>query len=295
MARQRFTTRDETTTDLLKVPDVTEVAVGSSNLTLDVLSSDPTSPANGEVWLLSDGSLSTRAGGSTANIVANGETASNKNVSGGYPGLSVFKLQLLNTGGVQTAGSITSTLEYDIDGSNPIAFSLQQNLDVETDQAGTIPVMRDITSGDEANIRVDVLSSDPTTQADGDLWLLSTPAFWARVSGVDYGIKLYADPEVVDFTDMLSDGHRGGSQTISATGTISAVDQLILASNTISVTLPTPSASISGREYVIVNNDTGVITITNTISGTASRTLAAQYNYIRVQCDTVNWYMVGSG
>ncbi len=99
-----------------------------------------------------------------------------------------------------------------------------------------------------------------------------------------------------------STNHVNGSfarayRAITALRTLDATDYLIdCTSGTFTVTLPT-AVGITGREYVIKNSGTGVITIgtttAQTIDGVTTWTLPAQYDFYKVTSDGANWIITG--
>lgn len=76
---------------------------------------------------------------------------------------------------------------------------------------------------------------------------------------------------------------------------MTATDGVILASNTITVTLPPVASAEVGKHYTVKNVGTGTITIapaSGTLDGAANKTLAVQYSSIDVVTDGTNWYEV---
>lgn len=84
---------------------------------------------------------------------------------------------------------------------------------------------------------------------------------------------------------------------ITALRTLDATDHIVdCTSGTFTVTLPT-AVGITGREYVVKNSGTGVITIdgngSETIDGQTTWSLPAQYDSITVVSDGANWIIIG--
>ncbi|THG30666.1 hypothetical protein [Naasia lichenicola] len=84
----------------------------------------------------------------------------------------------------------------------------------------------------------------------------------------------------------------------TAAYTLGASDAVVdFTSGTVNATLPT-SAGIAGREYLIKNSGTGVITVvttsSQTIDGASTYSLSTQYKYVRVQSNGANWIVIGN-
>jgi len=81
-------------------------------------------------------------------------------------------------------------------------------------------------------------------------------------------------------------------RSISALRTLDATDCIILATGTYTVTLPT-AVGISGRQYMIANVGTGVISIattsSQTINGVTTDSLFTQYALLVLISDGANW------
>lgn len=90
-------------------------------------------------------------------------------------------------------------------------------------------------------------------------------------------------------------------QEVAANFTIRAEDHLVLATGTITVTLPDPGAEFQGgtvpigREYIVKNTGAGTVTVdvagTPTVDGSASKSLAAGAT-LRTITDGANWIVV---
>lgn len=82
---------------------------------------------------------------------------------------------------------------------------------------------------------------------------------------------------------------------VSTTYTILSSDDVILADGTFDVTLPS-AVGLEGKEYVIKNVGSGAITVypdgSETIDGSASVSLASQYDSVRVVSNDVVWYEI---
>jgi hypothetical protein len=83
------------------------------------------------------------------------------------------------------------------------------------------------------------------------------------------------------------------------TYTITATDSIIdCTSGTFTVTLPT-AASITGRQYIIKNSGTGVITVAAASSrrrlmGATTYSLGSQYKYVVVVSNGANWIIIAN-
>lgn len=78
---------------------------------------------------------------------------------------------------------------------------------------------------------------------------------------------------------------------------MAALDGLVLANGTITVTLPDVSLAdvVIGRRYTIKNIGTGTVTIVpaaGTIDGAASFVMAVQYSSVDFVTDGTNWFTV---
>jgi len=87
-------------------------------------------------------------------------------------------------------------------------------------------------------------------------------------------------------------------KTVTANYTATESDNTILVNasgGAVTVTLPSPSG-IAGRWYSIKKIDSSVnaVTVSGSIEGASSYTLASQYKYVRVQTDGSAWYIFGS-
>jgi hypothetical protein len=72
-----------------------------------------------------------------------------------------------------------------------------------------------------------------------------------------------------------------------------ADDEIVLASGTSTITLPT--TPVAGRRYTVKNSGTGTITITSasgTIDGAATAVITSQYNSLDFVSDGTNWFTV---
>lgn len=120
-------------------------------------------------------------------------------------------------------------------------------------------------------------------------------------STVGSGAKSLADFQVggvsrakVENTGRFtSTGVATAVRTVTASTTIADNDYTIRFNSTspISQALPTTSVA-TGQIYVLKNINTGVVTITNTIEGTANRTLATQYVSLTVQWNGTNYDII---
>jgi len=177
-----------------------------------------------------------------------------------------------DTGWVQVTDNVT------IIGTDPIIFT--QFSGAGTYLAGTgLTLTGNIFS---ANIGTDIQAYD----AD-----LASIAGLAGTSG--YLIKTGAGSWTLDTST-----HYSRIISVITTNTVatfnSGVDYVYLASNTISVTLPTAVANQS--IYTVKNKGTGVITInttsSQTIDGSVSITLPVQYEAVSLVSDGSNWNII---
>lgn len=89
----------------------------------------------------------------------------------------------------------------------------------------------------------------------------------------------------------------GGAEVISSPTTnytVAGTDTVVLASNTITVTLPT-AASSTGRKIFVKNIGTGTVTVATAggnIDGAATAVISKQYNAITVVSDGTNWWII---
>lgn len=103
------------------------------------------------------------------------------------------------------------------------------------------------------------------------------------------------------YTEVRGNTNFPDNQTIvtkSTNYTITSLDYMVLASGTTTITLPT-AVGIPGAVYVIKNTDashtvTIATTSSQTIDGVTSKTLAAQYKYMTVISDGVNWNIIAN-
>lgn len=87
--------------------------------------------------------------------------------------------------------------------------------------------------------------------------------------------------------------------TVTANYSMAALDAIVLASNTISVTLPALGTSgngvIVGKRYTIKNVGIGTVTVlppSGTIDGAGSFVMTVQYSSIDIVTDGTNWFTV---
>lgn len=102
-------------------------------------------------------------------------------------------------------------------------------------------------------------------------WLLkSSAASWQQIANID------APPAIT---------------TKTANYAMLPTDGTVLASNSITITLPAATAAIPDHRYTIKNVGTGVITISPNVDG-AAKTLTVQYSSIDVVSDGANYFEV---
>ena len=126
----------------------------------------------------------------------------------------------------------------------------------------------------------------PTTPADGDVWITAAGEFFARLNGVS-----------VD----LSAGGGGGSPwtyTLQTGTTYTAVaGDFVVASNTGTVTITLPSGhSVNDTIIVKKTGSGGTVTVdgnaSETIDGSLTFVLTAQYSSITLISDGTNWLVI---
>lgn len=148
-----------------------EFVTGDAPFNVDILSADPTSPTNGDLWVIDTGGnnyeLRVHDGGVTYSVAGGGG-------GGGHT--------------IQEEGSdLTQRTNLNFIGAAVTATDNAGN--DATDVTITAP---ELISGD-AFANVDVLSADPTTPANGDIWIKDTGVvrtFNARIVGVTYSVAL---------------------------------------------------------------------------------------------------------
>lgn len=87
-------------------------------------------------------------------------------------------------------------------------------------------------------------------------------------------------------------GNIKDSITKSSNYTITELDNSILATGTINITLPAAYKKFDAP-FTITNIGSGIVTITGTISGIVNPTLNSQYSYMTIYSDGVNYYVQG--
>lgn len=141
---------------------------------------------------------------------------------------------------------------------------------------------KEIIFGDEANISVDVLTLDPVTTVDGDVWLKSSPI--AHVA-----TQIGADIYRIDAN--------GAQQTATSTA---PSKRFVVADSTagdVTITLPTVAGN-EGLTFVVIKKVAGnnvylEATGAETLNGDATATavtLTTAYESTRVVCDGVEWF-----
>lgn len=85
-------------------------------------------------------------------------------------------------------------------------------------------------------------------------------------------------------------------QTITNNYTMLATDGIVLASGTITITLPTIASATQGRRHTVKNNGSGVVTIVAQggalIDGSSSIAIATSMNSLDFFHDGNNWWVV---
>lgn len=118
---------------------------------------------------------------------------------------------------------------------------------------------------------------------------------------------LITDPETLKYAKALNvelDGFRREinkyvgkvvTTSLTAATTLTASDDVVLASGTFTITLPIV-ASTAGKTYFIKNIGTGTITIdgasTETIDGETTITLSSQYDFVVITSDGSEWHII---
>jgi len=132
------------------------------------------------------------------------------------------------------------------------------------------------------------------TDSTADSWMI-TDNFSSRNSSTNLPTLLGTNHQIRGNIGFNSFNY--GYLAITALRTLDVTDHVVnCTSGTFTVTLPT-AVGIKGREYVIKNSGTGVITIdgagTETIDGALTQTLPAQYDFYKVTSDGANWIITG--
>lgn len=148
----------------------------------------------------------------------------------------------------------------------------------------------------------------PTTPVNGDLWSTTTGLF-QRINGTSrqfadlnstqtLSAKTLTTPTI---TTPIVNGVTFGltAQTTAYTATASVTVILCNATTAaFTVTLPT-AVSVAGRQYTIKKTDSSANAVTvgttssQTIDGSATYSLPAQYNFVTVVSDGTNWMRIG--
>jgi hypothetical protein len=278
------------------------------NIRVEDLGSDPNTLVNGDLWI-AGGIFKIRTGGSTIATSVGAELLANKNTVSGYPGLDAddqavgggFALELYNdiTNGSNDAGEGRAIIAYESDNGADappdFRLTLQKNPNAETGlagQAGTIPVMENITPGDKPSLILPVDAVDPSTIVNGDIWTKSNKTFNQQQSGIKYAVTLSAGKTLRTFTSGAINESPLDDDDVAALIEVSATD-----GNGGTLALPSAAAINEGREFDIVRTDAqaGTITVSNAVekSGGAYLALATQYEAVRVRSTGSVWVVVG--
>ncbi len=152
-----------------------------------------------------------------------------------------------------------------------------------------------IHSGNTGTAQVITRSGD-SAGAIGALSILSTNSgggnAYALIASSGLSGFGTASPTSVLHTTSFATGYTAQTSNYA----ISATDYTVnCTSGTFTATLPT-AVGIIGRQYVIKNSGTGVITLattsTQTIDGAATQSLISQYDSITVQSNGANWIII---
>lgn len=85
---------------------------------------------------------------------------------------------------------------------------------------------------------------------------------------------------------------------VTLAGNYTAVigDDTILCNGTLTVTLPAVSSNLIGKQYIITNIGTGVVTVdanaSELISGQLTQSIVTRYDSMTLECDGSAWYIV---
>ncbi len=120
----------------------------------------------------------------------------------------------------------------------------------------------------------------------------SSNALTVSIVGNEVGIGNRGPTSLLDVSGPIATAIK----TVTANYTVASTDSTILASGSITVTLPSASG-ISGREYIIKNIGASTVTVASSsglIDGSSTFSLGSQYETITVQSDGTNWWIISS-
>jgi len=114
----------------------------------------------------------------------------------------------------------------------------------------------------------------------------------------DSAVRRYAEMLNIELDGLKRDLNKYVGRlvvsTYSSSDTLNADDELVLASGTITITLP-PATNTTGKVYYIKNTDTGVVTIdgdgSETIDGETTQTVN-QYECTTIVSDGTEWHII---
>lgn len=207
---------------------------------------------------------------------------------------------LLRFGGEGASNFQGGYIQYDAAGN---AFIIGTHNTADELNASDVEVMLIPRAGTSVTFNV------PLTPVSNDLAAIGSPSLgWSDLFLASGGVinwnngdvslthssnKLALSGGEFSFDSSLSGAYRG----ITALRTLDNTDYFIdCTANTFTVTLPT-AVGITGRQYIIKNSGTGVITVdgngSETIDGQTTWALPAQYDSITIMSDGANWKIIG--
>ena len=108
------------------------------------------------------------------------------------------------------------------------------------------------------------------------------------------GIGTTSPNSILNVNGSLSTAYVAKTANYTATISDYAIN---CTANTFQITLPT-AVGITGRNYIIKNSGTGVITVgttsSQTIDGATTYSLGTQYKYVHVVSDGANWIITAN-
>lgn len=107
------------------------------------------------------------------------------------------------------------------------------------------------------------------------------------------GVNIYVGdnpPSNPKAGDLWCDTKGVINKSANATLTLLESDKVIQLTNTISITLPTPSPALNNINYIFKSRDSSTKTIVGTIDGATNYSLAGNNSVIRLYCDGSGWF-----
>lgn len=249
------------------------------------------------VYIQNDGtshsvSIVHNASGSSANgmsIVSTNTADTTLGISGVETGRGTIKVTHTGTGTDANASAISISLA----GSGTAAQGIF--IDTVAGTTGKLLNLRDLgselltltaTAGLVVN-EAGTSAADFRVEGDTD-----TEVLFVDASADKMGVSTTTPTSTLDVQGSFGNAYRA----ITALRTLDSTDHIIdCTSGTYTVTLPT-AASITGREYIIKNSGTGVITVdgnaSETIDGALTYILGTQYDSLTIISNGANWIII---